>query len=287
MQTYDEQSSGTAYLTYDAIPPLPSDIDQQQLLEHMAARFTSKLWTDNIDAINCLRQINKSCPSASNQICSIFWNSILQLLETPKTTVCKTMLVAFQEVFVQVGSGIDDVIVQALVPSLLYKTQNANTVLRFEAQKGLEYLTSYCIRESLIIGLCVCASDKNPKVCELAYKALQKVLGAVGEQLINAQASTFKAIFVALKEALTGKRSELKKHASVIVKGVYGLLGDANFTHLIQLLMTEGVLEDKDVENIKQSFEDESEQKQPRLSDLLSRKRKLANAEAPEVFQGF
>lgn len=287
MEISEDSSPITSYINYDDIPPLPSDINQQELLNHINSKFTSKIWTDNIEAINYLRQINKSYPQSSNQVCEIFWNSILQALETPKTAVCKTMLVCFQEIFVQVNNGLNDAIIQFVTGSMIHKTQHTSSVIRMEAQKAFEFLTSYCIKESLIVAICSSCMDKNPKVSELAFKSLEKVLGAVNQYMMHAQADTFKAIFTALKEGLTGKRTELKKHASVIVKGLYEILGDGNFTHLIQIMVTEGILEDKDIENIKQSFEPENNQKQPRIGEMLSRKRKLANAETPEQFYGF
>lgn len=284
MQTGEDATPNSAYISYDDIPPLPADVDQQQLLAHIHAKFGSKLWTDNMEAVNYLRQINKSFPESSNQVCEIFWTGVTQALETAKTTVCKTALVYFQEVFVRVGGGLNDAIIRAVTPSIMQKTQHTNTVIKTEAQRCVEYLIGYCVKESLIVALCGCCVDKNPKIAELAFKALEKTLGAVNQQLMYAQADTFKAIFAASKEALTGKRSELKKHASTIVKGIFQVLGDANFTQLIQLLMTEGILVEKDVDNIRQSFGDENEQKLAPLAEVLKGRRKQANA---ELFQGF
>ena len=269
------------------LPPLPADINQEELLRHLNAKFTSKNWVDNTEAVNLLRQINKSYPQSTNQVCEMFWNSILAALETPRTAVCKTALVFFQEAFTQVNCNLNDAIIQTTAPSIIHKTQHTNHVIRLEAQRAYEQLVSYCVKESLIVSICVSCADKNPKIAELAFKALEKVLSSVAQNITYLQKDTFKAIFTALKQALTGKRMDLKKHADGIVKGLYAVLGEANFGQLIQVLVGESVLEEKDVENIKQCFEPDTATKQPRLGEVLHRKRKLANAEVPEQFHGF
>lgn len=281
MQMPDELTTSNTYMNYDEIPPLPANVDQQELLNYMHQKFQSKNWIDNIEAITFLRQINKSYPDSMNQVCEIFWSFILQALENPKTAVCKNMLVFLQEVFVKVNSGLNDVIIQTTASSVILKTQHTSSVIKTEAQKAFELLTSYCVKESLIVALSGVCGDKNPKVAELAFKALEKVLGSVVQHIMQAQADTFKAIFAACKIALTGKRTELKKHAEVIVKGIYEVIGDANFNQLIQMLVGGGILEEKDLENIKQSFGSGTTNKTPRLGEVLSWQRKLASSEIP------
>lgn len=283
MEFSDDLNTSIYYATFDELPPFAPEMGQQELISDLEAKISSKNWLDNVQALNILRQINKSFPQSMNQVCEMLWNPILHALENAKTAVCKTTLLLFQEIFVQVNSGLHDVIIQTAATNIILKTQHTNIVIRTEAQKAYELLTSYCVKESLIVAVCVSCADKNPKVAELAFKALEKVLESVYQYIVYVQVNTFKALFTAVKEGLTGKRMELKKHADVILKGIYQVLGDEKFSQLIQFLTSEGVLEDKDIENMKQSFEIETEEKQPRIGEVLSRRRKMANAEIPEL----
>ena len=61
------------YRNYDDLPPLPEDLDKDQLAKGIQDRFETKEWMKINEAIDQLRCINKQYPNDMNEVCKMFW----------------------------------------------------------------------------------------------------------------------------------------------------------------------------------------------------------------------
>ena len=278
MQLNPAPQSPNMYVAYESLPPLPEPIDQNTLLQTLQQKFSSKQWVENLEAINILRQLNKAYPQSMNQVCEIFWNHILKSVDTPKTAVCKTSLMFLTELFVNVNVNLNDVIIQTIVPKLALKSQANSKIIKREAEQAYQSAVTKCLKESLIISLSQSCQDKNAKVSELSFKALFHVLSLAGQNILNLQAETFKHIFIAVKFGLFGKRAELKKQATAVCRGVYQVLGEANFEQLITMLVQGQILDQKDIRHIQDIFVQKQANQHVNLSTVLKNRRKQSNA---------
>lgn len=278
MQLNPAPQSQTLYVSYESLQPLPEPIDQNTILQTIRFKFESKQWVDNVEAINVLRRLNKVYPQSMNQVCEMFWNHILKSVDNVKTAICKTILMFLTELFINVNVNLNDVIIQTIVPKLALKSHTNSKLLRTEAEQAYQSAVTKCLKESLIISLAHSCQDKNPKISELSFKALFHVLSLVGQNILNLQAETFKHIFVAVKFGLFGKRTELKKQATSVCKGVYQVLGETNFEQLITMLIQGQILDQRDIKHIQEIFTQKQSNQHVSLSTVLKNRRKQSNA---------
>lgn len=113
-----------------------------------------------------------------------------------------------------------------------------------------------CGKDSLIISLSRSCKSKNPSIVELSFKALERVLQLQGQNIAGLQPVTFKEVFLAIVDALNGKRAEALHSAERMTKGMFTALGQQNFTYLVNLLYTNAILTNDDVVKLQRVFEE-------------------------------
>lgn len=270
----NNQPMQNVYIPYENLPPLPQNINQEQIFTAIQQKFAARQWTENVSAINILRQCNKAFPQSMNSLCEMYWQNIMKCLDHPKTAICKTILIFFQELFANCNVNLNDAIIISVTPKLSLKVQHKTKMVKTEAEKAYQNLTNHCLKESLVVAISESCYSKNPKVSELSFKALFHVLSLASTNIVNMGAETFKAMFMAIKFGLFGKRAELKKQATAICKGLYQVLGEANFSQLVEMMVGAGVLGEKDIKHIREIFTQKTDNKHVSLGEVLKNRRK-------------
>jgi hypothetical protein len=275
------ESASQTYVPYENLQPIDPSVDVRQLIEWIRANLDSTNWVDSLNALNALRQLNKFSTQHMNEICGLVWPSLLKCMASVKTVLAKTSLLFMQELFHHSGAALADPIILSFEPALAQKCHCSLNALKVEAQKAYQLLIEKVVKDATIIAVANTSQSKNPAVSELSFKALERLVSLVGPNVVQLQPQTFKELLLVVMQGLDGKRAEVHKSSENIVKTLYQNLGDANFSTLINAMLTEAVLKPDDLNKLKKVFEvKEAKPKEPNLSDALKQARlqkQLAN----------
>ena len=141
-----------------------------------------------------------------------------------------------------------------------------------------------CLKDATIVAVCKSSQNKNPQISELSYKALEKMISLIGQNITQLQPITFKDVFRVVIFGLEGKRQETQKSSENLVKFIFQFLGDENFGTLVQMLLNEGVIDNKGIEKLKKVFEQKESKNKGHLADVLKQQRIM---KTNEKFQNY
>lgn len=199
MNQENANNTQTTYTRFEDLPALPADIDRTALLETIRAKFESKNWKDNMEAIDAIRTINKFYPVDMNMVCSAYWKYIVEGINNVRSAVSKCTLLFTSELFQQSkGFKLQDSIILDLVPVLMLKSHNDKGFLKVEAQRAIDLLVVNCVYDSTIVAFCRECFSKHGSIAELSTKVIAKLIGFIGTELPKLQPVTFKELFITL-----------------------------------------------------------------------------------------
>lgn len=285
--TLPAEAPGPTYLPYEALGPLDPGVDVQALIQWIGANLESTAnFVNQLNALNVLRQLNKFTPQHTNELCGLVWPSLLKCMASVKTVIAKTSLLFMQELFFHCGATLADPIILAFEPALALKCHCTQNVLKVEAQKAYQLLIEKVVKDATIVAVANSSRSKNAAVSELSFKALERLVAVVGSNACHLQPATFRELFLVVMQGLDGKRAEVHKSSEGIVKTLYVSLGDANFSQLINFLVSEAVLKPEDLNKLRRVFEaKENKPAAPHLSEAL-KQAKMQRAMAQQASFG-
>ena len=178
-----------------------------------------------------------------------------------------------QELFYHSGVNLVDEIIMKIEPFLIAKAHSEKTMIKQEAQKAYQILIENCLKDSTLIAVCISCQNKNSQISELSYKALERSLSLIGQNVTQVQPNTFKGIFSVIIVGLNGKRQEILKSCENIVKYLYQFLGDSNFSLLIDMLLSENVIQQNDLAKLKRVFEVKESKNKEHISEIMKQQR--------------
>ena len=268
------------YTPYESLQPIDPSVDINALLEWTKVNLQEKAqWSNNLAALGVLRQLNKFNTQHMNEICRLVWPALIVCLSSLKPVIAKTSMMFLQELFHHCGTTLYDEIIISLEPAIVLKVHSDKAFLKQEAQKAYQIMIEKCLKDATLVAVCNSCRSKNPQISELSMKALERMISLIGSNITQLQPLTFKELFLVIIVSLDGKRAEMQKSAENLVKGMYQLLGDQNFGHLVNAMISEQVLKAEDMLKIQRVFEEKESKPKEHLADVLKTQRILKTNE--------
>lgn len=275
-----QDSPNQTYISYEVLQPFDSNVNIVALLEWIKINLEEKaLWSNNLAALNALRQLNRFNTQHINEICRLIWPSLVICMSSPRPVISKTSLMFIQELFHHSGNNLYDDIIKSLEPPLVQKVHSEKAFLKQEAQKAYQLMIERCVKDATIVAVCLSCRNKSAQISELSMKALERMISVLGQNILQLQPLTFKEIFLVIINGLDGKRAEMYKSSENLVKMCYQLLGDQNFSQLVNALMSEQIIKNEDLAKLKKVFEEKESKQKEHLSDVLKNQRILKTNE--------
>lgn len=246
------------YITYEQLSPLNQFQNKEELFTYLENNLNSNNWQNQLDGLTILRTINKY---HSNEIFLFVENyqlRLLKMLNDPKTTLNKSILIFLQELFFTLKHNIPANIISEFEPVIIQLVFSNKNMIKREAQTAFELMVTECISDVLIQRLSESSINKNINIASLSLQALERVIIKIKANLNLLQENTFIYIFKALAIGLESKKQQLYKIAKNITKTIFTITGKDNFVNFVIKLINTQILIEKDMKNFEDCFKDKN-----------------------------
>jgi len=233
-------NSSDLYTKFEDLPNYPQDADMKIIMDQIRRNFDSKQdWKSVFDAIDNLRILNKYYPQEINEIVGVYWDAIVDCLDSQKPPIIKNILLFLKEMFKSSSYiRLHDGIISNLIPLILNKVLSEKAFIKREVEKIVDLFVTNCCFDSSIQTLCRVVDEKKGQVQEYAMDILIKMVYNIGTNLPQLQTASLKALMLTLANTMnSAKNGTLKTKAANLCKGFKDIFGFANYYNLVKLAM--------------------------------------------------
>lgn len=172
-------------------------------------------WRIHFELIEHLRMLNKFHYFELNLRIKAFTSFIIQSIDNLRSNISKDALLFLKEVIPSSKfKELPAEFLSKIIPVLCDKAISDKSFIRAEAQNVLKLVEVFCVCDSAIVALIEKSFDKNPIICELAFKTLCDLIKqAKSEIQFKLTLGACKKLFKAIIKAIDGKRAIMKKGA--------------------------------------------------------------------------
>jgi hypothetical protein len=279
-------------ISFQDLPSIPTNIDQQTLLSQIQTCLTNSNFTERIKGVNILRAVNKQFPSDAEFMVKTFLQILAQILNGPKTIEHKTVFIFFQEVLAnEPALGLGPETVSELQGLICQKSITGKGFIKDLAKELLMLMTRRCNIEGMLYSLMVNSGNKNMLIAELSIKHFVKVLRrkeiqgrpAPSQQIQGFSKELFFMLFKGLSLNLKAKRIKLINPSEAGLLFFLNALGQEKFVYIIELMVAEGQIPPDFKEYISTGVSNAQKRAEQRKAKALKKQQDLTESDTRKV----
>lgn len=212
------------------------------MLELITHKLKSPEWTENFEALNLLRSLNKSYPSDVYNLFQVFGQYIMANLASPKSSLLKNTLALVHEVL-SLRTPLHPQILLKTIPPVLKLATHTSKSTRMCAQGCIKLIITLHPQSASIFAIAQeAAVNPNPKIHLYAFRSLMKAIYFLKSRVGSLELSALEASFQAISRHLSDSKRNQHSKAKKLCQFFFSLMGHQNFQKFVQGLMDSRML---------------------------------------------
>lgn len=235
------------YKDYDEQENITLDGGRKEFMNNLKLSMDDKLnWRGQTESVDVLRSQNKFYNNEIDEILKFFQVSLIECIDSLRSSVSKNSLMFVHEFFCNSKNfKISPETLTIIVPIQLHRAVGDKAFIRQEASKSVETLVKNCVYDSTFIEILKECEHKIFQIGELALESVSKLVQNIGENFSKQEHATLCSLLTVLSKVIAGKRKNMTTRAQKTVENIQKLWGRDNYSKFINVLHSEGYVNDK------------------------------------------
>lgn len=266
--------------------------DRKEIMDRLKTSLGDKLnWRGQTESVDALRSQNKFYNNEIDEIQKLFQFSVVECIDSLRSSVSKNSLMFIHEFFSNSKNfKISADTLTVIVPIQLHRAVGDKAFIRQEASRSIQTLVNNCVYDASFVEILKECDNKIFQIGELALDSVSKLILNIGENFSKLEHATLCSLLTVLSTVVSGKRRNMATQAQKSLESIQKLWGRENYSKFINVLHSEGYVNDKLLANLNVVLKEKKVVKQQKSMKDQIKERKAAGfgkSNQDEVNGGF